>query len=227
MGLLAGLAEGLLEMAYPTRCAGCDLPGSVLCDRCRGALPFIDRATACPRCGAPFGRLVCTECWNHDFEFSAGVSVGSLEHPLSRLVTLYKDAGERRLAHELAGLLVAAVEPWRGWADVVTHVPATPRAQRRRGFDHAAEVTAEVADALGVPHVTALSRRLASDQRALGRVQRFTNACGTFEAISRVRGRVLLVDDVLTTGATVDDAARSLIRAGATDVRVATIARAW
>jgi hypothetical protein len=49
----------------PTRCAGCDMPGALLCRReCARALPRIDRRWACPRCGAPFGYLTCTECWS-------------------------------------------------------------------------------------------------------------------------------------------------------------------
>jgi len=57
-----GLLEGLLELLCPTRCAGCDMPGQVLCGSCHAALPQIERASACVRCGAPFGHLVCTEC---------------------------------------------------------------------------------------------------------------------------------------------------------------------
>ena len=227
MGLLATLAEGFLEMVYPTRCAGCDLPGSTLCDTCRDGLPLIDPETACPVCGAPFGRLVCTECWDRELAFSAGASVGALAHPLSRVVTLYKDGGERRLASELARLLVAAIEPWGEWAEVVTYVPATIRAQRRRGFDHAEEISAALAAEIGVAHVALLVRRRALDQRALGRAQRFANAQDTFEVVEAAIGNVLLVDDVLTTGATLDAAARALLVAGAAEVRVATVARAW
>lgn len=227
MGLGTKLAEGLLEMVYPTRCAGCDLPGGVLCDDCRTRIAFIEAATACPRCGAPFGWLICTECWDRELAFSQAVSVGTLEHPLSRAVTVYKDAGERRLADTLAELLARAVEPWRDWASIVTHVPATTRARNRRGFDHAAEISAGLAHALDVPHATLLSRRRALDQRLLGRLERLSNAEGTFEAIASVQGAVLLVDDVLTTGATVQDAARALTEAGADEVRVVTVARAW
>ncbi len=225
--LLQGLLDGMLELVYPTRCAGCDLPGSVLCDACRDSLPLIDAWSACPRCGAPFGWLVCTECWDRELAFARGIALGSLEQPLSRIVTLYKDAGERRLATELAELLFGATKPWRGWPDLVTCVPATERARRRRGFDHALDISLGLAELLDVPHAQALSRERALDQRALGRNDRFANAAGTFRASSALAGNVLLVDDVLTTGATLDDAARALLAAGAAEVRVATIARAW
>ena len=55
-------AECAAEVLWPTRCALCDRPGSVLCPQCESSLHFIDAWQACPRCGAPFGRAVCTEC---------------------------------------------------------------------------------------------------------------------------------------------------------------------
>ncbi|NTU89736.1 MAG: hypothetical protein HGA54_07520, partial [Actinobacteria bacterium] len=59
---LSVLREGFLELAWPARCVGCDLPGTLLCADCEGSLPLIDVATACPSCGAPYGVVVCTEC---------------------------------------------------------------------------------------------------------------------------------------------------------------------
>lgn len=222
-----GLLEGFLEFVYPTRCAGCDMPGSVLCDECIEAIVRIERDSACPRCGAPYGWLVCTECWERELAFTNGLSAGCLEHPLSRAVTIYKDGGERRLAPVLASLLAHEVEGWAGWPQVVTYVPATLQALRRRGFDHAWEISRAVAELLEIPHATVLGRSRARDQRSLGREDRFRNACGSFTATGAISGRVLLVDDVLTTGATLDDAARTLLEAGADEVRIATVARAW
>ena len=223
-----GIVDGLLELLYPTRCAGCDLPGTLLCDDCRAALPRIAPARACPRCGAPFGWLVCTECWDRELEFDAGLCVGSLEHPLSRAVTMYKDGGERRLSALLADLIAETIEPWHEWPDMVAYVPATANAQRRRGFDHARDVSSELAARLRIPLGSPLTRERARDQRVLGRGERFENARGTFAVtVDRLPPHVLLVDDVLTTGATLDAAAAALKAAGAREVRVAAIARAW
>ena len=55
-------ADMVAETLYPTRCAVCDKPGAVLCGSCAAALPYIDALTACPRCGAPFGVVQCSEC---------------------------------------------------------------------------------------------------------------------------------------------------------------------
>jgi predicted amidophosphoribosyltransferase len=188
----------------------------------------VDPATACPHCGAPFGALVCTECWNTAWSFDASVALGSLEPPLSRAVVLHKDASERRLAPVFGRLLAEVVRrDWPGWADCVTFVPATPKAVRRRGFDHAEAIAAAVAAALEMPLLPALARSAALDQRTLGRQARAANAAGSVAAVAPVSGQVLLVDDVMTTGATLDAAASSLITAGAEAVRCAVLARAW
>ena len=226
------LIEGLAELIFPTRCAGCELPGALLCDACRARLPLIAPASACPRCGAPYGELVCTECWNREWSFEAALALGEFEAPLARAVVLHKDASEQRLGEVLGMLLAEAVQArWPAWAQTVTFVPATRQALQRRGFDHGRGIASALAAGLGVPVVEALVRREARDQRALGRKDRALNASGSFAARPDVAEapppRVLLCDDVFTTGATLDAAAAVLLGAGAEEVRCATVARAW
>jgi predicted amidophosphoribosyltransferase len=222
------LIEGLAELFFPTRCAGCELPGAVLCDHCRETLPRVDPAGACLRCGAPFGHLVCTECWSREWSFEAALAVGSLEAPLARALVLHKDAGERRLAAVFGTLLAEQVAAaWPGWAECVAYVPATKAALQRRGFDHGRNIAISLAAELGVPLADLLQRTAARDQRSLGRVERAANAAGTFRAVGKPPHRVLLTDDVFTTGATLDAAAAVLLGAGADAVRVSAVARAW
>lgn len=222
------LIEGLAELLFPTRCAGCELPGAVLCDRCREELPRVDPVGACPRCGAPFGHLVCTECWSREWAFEAALAFGSLDAPLARAVVLHKDAGERRLAEVFGALLAEqVVTAWPGWTQCVTYVPATKAALQRRGFDHGRNIALSLAAELGVPLNDILQRSAARDQRSLGRAERAANAAGTFRAIGEPPARVLLTDDVFTTGATLDAAAAVLLGAGAEAVRVTAVARAW
>ncbi|MGV8083168.1 MAG: ComF family protein [Coriobacteriia bacterium] len=220
--------EALAELAFPTRCAGCELPGALLCPDCRAKLPLIEHGFACPHCGAPWGSLVCTECWDREWAFEAALSLGEFEHPLARVVALHKDAGERRLAAVLGELLAEKIaDTWPGWAEAVAYVPATREAVRRRGFDHGRAIASSVAAGLDLPLLSALSRSRALDQRELGRAERRANAEGTFAAAGPLPGRVLLVDDVFTTGATLDAAAGALLAANAASVRVASVARAW
>jgi predicted amidophosphoribosyltransferase len=222
------LLEDLAELLFPTRCSGCELPGAVLCDACREALPRIDRTGACLRCGAPFGYLTCTECWNRAWSFSAALALGEFERPLSRAVVLHKDAGERRLAAVLGALLAEQIAAeWPGWAEAVAFVPATRAALRRRGFDHGRAIADTIATELGIPLAAILARSEARDQRALGRMARAANAAGTFSVTGEVVERIVLTDDVFTTGATLDAASISLIDAGTREVRVAAVARTW
>jgi predicted amidophosphoribosyltransferase len=157
------------------------------------------------------------------------VCVGSLEPPLSRCISLYKDAGERRLGAVLGEMLAGALGAWAGWPDGVVAVPPSTAALRMRGFDHTAAIAERVALSLGVPVVHALESAGARDQRTLGRTARQANVEGAFIATAgaELPPRLVLVDDVMTTGATLDAAAAVLLAAGAEVVRVGAVARAW
>ena len=231
------IGDALLETLWPTRCAVCDEPGALLCDRCRASLPYIDRWRACERCGAPYGLYQCTECnpialSPSGFDappFRACASAVELDARTGRIVTLCKDAGERRLAGTMAGIMADAADPaWFLEATAVTWVPATKSAVRRRGFDHAEAIARAVAERISLPAVPLLDRPDAKDQRALARDERFGNIVGRFRVRIGIIApeTIVLVDDVCTTGATLFSAADALRRAGARDVLCLTFARA-
>ncbi|MDO4850550.1 MAG: ComF family protein [Actinomycetota bacterium] len=235
--VLRGMLDAFVELFWPTRCVGCDALGSLLCPECEAALPLIDPVTACPHCGAPFGSLVCTQCTpsraEGDFPFTGARAAGRFEGAVERMLTLYKDEGETRLAGPIARLLaLAAGEDWRSWADVLVFIPDSPEAYRRRGFDHMERVAALVGRMTHIEVCDALVCGKSADQRALGRGGRARNVQGAFvlvdDARPRIRGRhVLLVDDVLTTGVTLSEATRVLLEGGAEEVRAVVCARVW
>lgn len=140
---------------------------------------------------------------------------------------MHKDAGELRLTPVLAALAAEAAAEWTSWAQAVVPVPASPSALRRRGFDHAALLAAAFSALTGVPALDALQVGPRRDQRALTREQRRTNARRSMDVPAglAVPRRVLILDDVLTTGATLDAAATALMRAGSLEVRAVAVAR--
>lgn len=231
------IGSAIAETLWPTRCAVCDAPGETLCRPCRLNLPYIDHWRACPRCGAPFGRTQCTECndvmlnaaGREKVPFDTCTCAVSLGTGPSRIVRAWKDGGERRLARDMADIMVGVTPP--GWATdtaAVTFVPASDAALRRRGFDHGLLLASLVADRLSLPCLAVLSRPRGTDQRALNRKNRLTNAANSFSvpAGTSMPESLLLIDDVYTTGATLYDACDALRLAGAGTIRCLTFARA-
>lgn len=218
----------VLELVAPLKCAGCDEPGAALCEACWRAVVRIDPLRACPRCGEPRrsgGRHACS-C--SDAAFEAVRCFGELAPPLSSAISLHKDPGERRYGPMLGALAATACADWAGWPDVVVPVPPTRSARLRRGYDHTAPLARAVADRLGSQAAGLLVARERADQRALDRHGRRENVRDAFavRASVSVPARVLLVDDVMTTGATLDAAARALKTSGAREVRAVAVARA-
>ena len=226
----ARLVRALLEAIAPTRCAGCERYGELWCDRCASELAeHYDPALACPRCGAPFGALLCTECVHLEWSIEHTVALGPLEGQLARAVVLHKDHNEQRLGPLLGAMLGTRVTlRWTGWQpDVVTWVPPSASALKRRGFDHGFSIADGVGASVGCRTLPLLARNGDTDLRSLGKGARRDATRSTYGATGHISGSILLVDDVLTSGSTAAECTVALLNAGATEVRLAVVARAW
>jgi ComF family protein len=215
----------LLELLAPARCAVCRAPGALLCDACRAILPRI-RPPVCGRCGRPTVHPVerCRDCAGRRPAFHAAAAALVLDDHVGRLVRAWKDRGLADLDAVLADEIVAAVP--RPLADGLVAVPAARHRATWRGVDGPARLAALLAEAWGLPLLDGLLlRRRARAQRGLAGDERRRNARRAFAARGAAPRRVLLVDDVLTTGATAHACAGALRGAGARRVEVVTAAR--
>ena len=179
----------------------------------------------CSRCGSPTAWPVarCREC-DGRLAFGQARAAVAYDEPVRRIVAAWKERGLRRLAPWAADIVLEVVP--RPTADRLTFVPPDRDRRLRRGH-HAAEALArELGRRWGLPVDPLLGRtRPAPRQRGLDHVARRRNVRGAFAASLSIRGSIVLVDDVYTTGATVSAAAAALRRAGARRVEVVTFAR--
>jgi predicted amidophosphoribosyltransferase len=216
----------LFELLIPSRCASCGEPGPLFCGSCLCRLVPVN-PPLCARCGAPTAWPVerCRECAGRRIAFTtarAGFVYVDVARPFVRG---WKERGARPLA-AMAAMLVAERLPCPA-ADVITYIPPDGDRSLRRGHQPAEGLARELGVLWGLPVARLLARRRrVARQTGLPRVERERNMRGAFVARERVQGRVVLVDDVYTTGATVSSAATALRAAGASTIDVVTLARA-
>ncbi|MFN8585710.1 MAG: ComF family protein [Dehalococcoidia bacterium] len=218
--LLAALTEAVL----PQRCIACGHFGAALHSHCLAALPRAEEPR-CPVCWTPGPGGPCTRCLEEPPAFEALRARFRFEGDVRRALLEAKFRGKTAL---LAPLAVAAADvlPAAWHIDAVVPVPLHRGRQRQRGYNQAALIAKTVARRLDCPLAAGLLRRsrATAPQAGLPAAERATNLRDAFEAHDAV-GEVLLIDDVTTTGATFEAAARALKHAGANGVYALAIAR--
>jgi len=165
-------------------------------------------------------------CRNGRRGFDEAFCYGAYDGTLRKLIHLFKYSGIHRLAQPLGALLADALPRDRQF-DLLTAVPLHWRRRWQRGFNHSDLLGKAIGRARGIPARNVLRRGWATRAQAgLSNAQRRENVAGAFRARRRVNGlRILLVDDVMTTGATAGACARALKQAGAKSVSFAALAR--
>jgi ComF family protein len=233
------LGKGLLALLYPPHCAKCgaDTPSGVyLCPACAGEARRIE-APFCQQCSQPFqgaitGEFTCSNCAGRTFHFDCAVARYLSKGVVRDFVHRFKYEGQFYLRRPLADWMAEALDDERIRAhpfDAFVPVPLHSARFREREFNQAEVLARSLSKRTGRPVLSALKRiRYTTTQTKLDREERMENLRNAFRVrhANAVQSRhLILVDDVFTTGSTVEECARVLRLAGAASVRVVTVAR--
>lgn len=232
--------QAVIAAVYPPQCVTCDAQVSSdfgLCPACWRATPFITGLT-CGTCGAPVAgeadgtAVLCDDCLATPRPWAAGAAAMLYRDNGRRLVLALKHGDRMELARPAVHWLRRAAEPLVRPGMVVVPVPLHWLRLLRRRYNQAALLSGGLARAMGLAHCpdALLRRRNTGSQEGRDRAARFAALAGAFVAHPRRRAQisgrpVLLVDDVMTSGATFAGAATALLAAGATEVCVLSLAR--
>ncbi len=236
---LVSTLASLMDLVYPRVCEACGGAGgtdaSSICWDCRAALiPVTD--PMCELCGDPVDGCIrhayrCSYCMRREPAFDLARSAVRYRGPAQPLIQALKYNGAVHVVQDLVPWMAACVRLnyARLQPDAVTFVPLHPKKERERSYNQARLLAGGLARELCLPLAGTLARvRYTETQTNLDMETRRRNMFGAFSVIGRgwVRGRrLLLVDDVMTTGATVNECARALKEAGAAGVYIITAAR--
>lgn len=226
---LQRLKTAILDILLPLQCVGCGREGNLLCRSCSESLPRV-RLPLCQRCGATVNEgNLCPTCLNHPLAIDRIRSAFLFQGVVRQAILQFKYRHLKTMAAPLAQLLAEYLHSHPMMGEVLVPVPLHPRRLRRRGYNQACLLAEELSKLTGLPVAEdALIRvRDALPQaRTKSAVERRQNVRHAFACPGTMEGvQVLLIDDVCTTGSTLDACAIALKSAGASSVWGLTVAR--
>lgn len=217
------MLEHIIDILAPHYCVGCKSSGSILCEACSDELT--GATSQCYRCHQPTApSWVCQYCSKNNVVNDVWIA-DLYDGRLKAAIGALKFHGARRGARDLARVL-AMVVPILPETTVVCAVPTAPSRIRQRGYDHAGMLARDFVRLRTLTYTPLLSRRTSSRQVGADRRRRLAQAREAFDIkeTAPIPESVLIIDDVITTGATVEAAARCLKKAGVKTVYVAAVA---
>ena len=220
------IKESLFPLSFTCDSCGIETFEGNLCPDCLKEMTFNDKIT-CPVCGRKVERKeICIECKAKPPLFEYGMSALIYEGTAIKLIHKFKN-GDAYLKEYFADLIVAKLDVLAP-IDYIAYVPMTKKAERKRGYNQSKLLAESISKRINVPVCDAIEKvKDTTAQKALSGKDREKNLKNSFKAKSKdalLNKNVLLVDDILTTGATADAASLALFKAGAMKVFLATIA---
>ena len=228
MQFLTRAAGPLLDLVFPRTCAGCGSEGGYFCDECEAGAPRLG-PPQCDVCSAPSRASLCAWCRTANQPFNGITAPYRWTGVVQELVYSLKYRNVRASAPRLAELLTAHLMEKSLDADILTPVPLHPSRERERGYNQSELLAREISNSTGIPMEAGLLARMRNTPPQVTMTspeERRRNVVGAFECVGNVAGkRVLLIDDVVTSGATVAECSAQLRKAGAAGVWVVSLAR--
>lgn len=217
-----------VDLLFPPACAGCGQAGTRWCSSCDASVVFPE--SICQHCGRAWpGGDLCLTCKQEPPAFDLARTWGTHEKSLRNAIHRLKYHHDLGLAEELAKTMVHLTHEHLWPVDLIVPVPLAPHRFKERGYNQAALIAAPLAWQLGVPHQPKALRRIRETRTQVGlsAQERRANVANAFLADrDKVIGkRILLVDDVMTSGATMRAAAEALQAAGSLSVYGITVSR--
>ncbi|MRR29981.1 ComF family protein [bacterium] len=221
----------MVDWVYPPRCAACGKWGERWCNACQQKVKVITTTDLCPLCGIPQAQAeLCAECTTYLPVYTALRSWGTYEGTLRTAIHRLKYHSDIGLSEDLAKPLIGLLRDLSWQIDMITAVPLSGKRKRERGYNQAALLARWIGLSEGLPFHPNMIRRSrdTSSQVGLHAHQRRQNVAGAFNATSAqaVGKSILVIDDVATTGATMQACALALSNAGASRIYGLTLARA-
>jgi len=231
--LIQKSSQTLFDLLFPPNCTHCKVANSWLCPTCLANIPFIT-STVCNHCGTPVDSASssCIQCRNHSLPFIDGIRAAAYfeDNPIRSAIHDLKYNNHRAIATILAEILADTYHRYDLRADVIVSVPLHHSKIKERGYNQSDLLANELGDMLGLPiNKTTLQRiRKTKSQMRLGVEERHKNVVDAFLCSdSRLANqKVLLIDEVCTTGSTLNACAAALKQGSVTSVWGLTLAKA-
>lgn len=240
------IKEGLLNFIFPLDCKICEKTireskGYSICEDCFKTIELIERPY-CAKCGKPLiptdffkqnREILCLDCKRKKYSFEFSRSTGIYDKVLKKCIHLFKYYGEKKLAKPLGRLMVDSLvknDEFKRKIDLIIPVPLHRNDLKKRGFNQSVLLGKVTGDYLSIPvrENVLVKKKLTPFQINLSKKERKINILGAFsvEKPEEIKGQnILILDDVFTTGATVEECTKELMKARAKNIFVLTLAR--